>query len=223
VINKSVDVNSNTYTNMFRISGDTGTVETIDGYETIIFSGGPNISVESVSGNVIKISGSTGGGGSGGSKAGIRVVPIATSNQEMLANSYDYYMNVQCPHDLTVSAVTMGFFATGSDNVNAAIYRGRDLTATLVGQFDAKRTIPSTIMSEAIVAESGQNLDFSAGEWMVVGIAMGGTTSRNYGMSVPNTTDICWRNSTDSEDGFPTNPRAKTSITQFPSIEIITS
>ena len=88
-----------------------------------------------------------------------------------------------------------------------------------------KLLFPLILLFFGITAPSifGQNLDFSAGEWMVVGIAMGGTTTRPYGMAVPGEQDLVWFNLTDSENGFPTNPRTKSTVTNFPSIEIITS
>jgi hypothetical protein len=151
--------------------------------------------------------------------AGVKVIPIATSNTAIGTGSNDYYLNFKVPYNLTISKVDFSVSVAGSDSVRIGIYRGQDLTAVLVGQ-SAGGTV-STLNSVSIVAEVGQNLSFSAGEWMVIGVAVGGTTTNLFGMSCPVNNLIAWTNTTDSSGGFPTNPRTKGGTrTSFPSIEI---
>jgi hypothetical protein len=150
---------------------------------------------------------------------GVKVIPIATSNTAIGTGSNDYYLNFKVPYNLTISKVDFSVSVAGSDSVRIGIYRGQDLTAVLVGQ-SAGGTV-STLNSVSIVAEVGQNLSFSAGEWMVIGVAVGGTTTNLFGMSCPVNNLIAWTNTTDSTGGFPTNPRIKAGTrTSFPSIEI---
>ena len=151
--------------------------------------------------------------------SGVLVVPIATSSVAVGTGSNDYYLNFKIPYNLTISKVDFSVSTAGSDSVRIGIYRGQDLTAVLVGQ-SAGGTV-STLNSVPIVAEVGQNLTFSAGSWVVIGVAVGGTTTNLYGSACPANNLIAWTNTTDSSGGFPTNPRAKSATrTSFPSIEI---
>ena len=151
--------------------------------------------------------------------AGVLVVPIATSSVAVGTGSNDYYLNFKIPYNLTISKVDFSVSTAGSDSVRIGIYRGQDLTAVLVGQ-SAGGTV-STLNSVPIVAEVGQNLTFSAGSWIVIGVAVGGTTTNLYGSACPVNNLIAWTNTTDSSGGFPTNPRSKAATrTSFPSIEI---
>jgi len=151
--------------------------------------------------------------------AGVLVVPIATSSLAIGTGSNDYYLNFKIPYDLTISKVDFSVSSTGSDSVRIGIYRGQDLTAVLVGQSTGGTV--STLNSVSIVAESGQNLTFSGGSWIVIGVAVGGTTTNLYGSACPVNNLIAWTNTTDSSGGFPANPRSKGGTrTSFPSIEI---
>jgi hypothetical protein len=151
--------------------------------------------------------------------SGVLVVPIATSSVAVGTGSNDYYLNFKIPYGLTISKVDFSVSIAGSDSVRIGIYRGQDLTAVLVGQ-SAGGTV-STLNSVSIVAESGQNLTFSGGSWIVIGVAVGGTTTNLFGSACPVNNLIAWTNTTDSSGGFPTNPRSKAATrTSFPSIEI---
>ena len=151
--------------------------------------------------------------------SGVLVVPIATSSVAIGTGSNDYYLNFKIPYNLTISKVDFSVSTAGSDSVRIGIYRGQDLTAVLVGQ-SAGGTV-STLNSVSIVAEVGQNLTFSAGSWIVIGVAVGGTTTNLYGSACPVNNLIAWSNTTDSSGGFPANPRSKAGTrTSFPSIEI---
>lgn len=151
--------------------------------------------------------------------SGVLVVPIATSSVAIGTGSNDYYLNFKIPYNLTISKVDFSVSTAGSDSVRIGIYRGQDLTAVLVGQ-SAGGTV-STLNSVPIVAEVGQNLTFSAGSWIVIGVAVGGTTTNLFGSACPVNNLIAWTNTTDSSGGFPTNPRSKAGTrTSFPSIEI---
>jgi hypothetical protein len=151
--------------------------------------------------------------------SGVLVVPIATSSVAIGTGSNDYYLNFKIPYNLTISKVDFSVSTAGSDSVRIGIYRGQDLTAVLVGQ-SAGGTV-STLNSVPIVAEVGQNLTFSAGSWVVIGVAVGGTTTNLFGSACPVNNLIAWTNTTDSSGGFPTNPRSKAATrTSFPSIEI---
>ena len=153
--------------------------------------------------------------------SGVLVVPIATSSVAIGTGSNDYYLNFKIPYNLTISKVDFSVSIAGSDSVRIGIYRGQDLTAVLVGQ-SAGGTV-STLNSVPIVAEVGQNLTFSAGSWIVIGVAVGGTTTNLFGSACPANNLIAWTNTTDSSGGFPTNPRSKAATrTSFPSIELHT-
>jgi hypothetical protein len=151
--------------------------------------------------------------------AGVLVVPIATSSVAIGTGSNDYYLNFKIPYNLTISKVDFSVSTAGSDSVRIGIYRGQDLTAVLVGQSTGGTV--STLNSVPIVAESGQNLTFSGGSWIVIGVAVGGTTTNLYGSACPSNNLIAWTNTTDSAGGFPANPRSKGGTrTSFPSIEL---
>lgn len=151
--------------------------------------------------------------------SGVLVVPIATSSVSIGTGSNDYYLNFKIPYNLTISKVDFSVSIAGSDSVRIGIYRGQDLTAVLVGQSTGGTV--STLNSVSIVAESGQNLTFSGGSWIVIGVAVGGTTTNLYGSACPANNLIAWTNTTDSSGGFPANPRSKGGTrTSFPSIEI---
>ena len=151
--------------------------------------------------------------------AGVKVIPIATSSTAIGTGSNDYYINFKVPYNFTISKIDFSVSTAGSDSVRIGIYRGQDLSAVLVGQ-SAGGTV-STLNSVSIIAESGQNLHFKAGEWMVIGVAVGGTTTNLFGMACPANNLVAWTNTTDSTGGFPTNPRSKAGTrTSFPSIEI---
>jgi len=153
---------------------------------------------------------------------GLRAVPLALSNAAITANSYDYYMNIRIPHSITASTVLCMYSTLGSDATRVAIYRGRDTTATLVGQgFKAGATL-TTISEYTLTATTGQTLSFSGGEWIVIAVAVGGTTTVNRSATTYASTDLSWANTTDSAaGGFPTNPRAKSlTLTSFPCFEI---
>ncbi len=152
--------------------------------------------------------------------AGINVIPISTSNGTVGTASNDYYLNFRVPYNLTIKSVTFSVSSTGSDPIRFGVFRGQDTTATLVGQSSAS-TVSSTINSFTITAQTGQSLYFIAGEWMVIGVAVGGTTTNLYGSSCPNNNNIAWLNTTDSSGGFLTNPRTKAgTVTTFPSVQL---
>jgi hypothetical protein len=151
--------------------------------------------------------------------AGVLVVPIVTSSVAVGTGSNDYYLNFKIPYNLTISKVDFSVSTAGSDSVRIGIYRGQDLTAVLVGQSAGGAV--STLNSRTITAEVGQNLSFSGGEWMVIGVGVGGTTTNLFGSACPVNNLIAWTNTTDSSGGFPANPRSKAGTrTSFPSIEL---
>lgn len=156
-------------------------------------------------------------------KVGDKVIPRAISNISVGTASYDYYLNYKCVNDITITSVNFGFYTLGADPVRIAIYRGRDLTATLVGQTNYDAPATDYHETRTVVAQSGQTLTFAAGDWMVIGFAVGGTTTSLLGHAVLGNDNIAWYNSTDSADatGFPTNPRSKGGTrVSFPCIEL---
>ena len=151
----------------------------------------------------------------------VEVIPIQTSSQSIGTGSNDYYLNYKSPYAMTINSVTFSVATAGSDNVRIGIYRGEDTTATLVGQSSSSTV--STLNTFTITPEVGQNLIFSGGAKMVIGVAVGGTTTNLFGSSCPANNTFAWTNTTDSTGGFPTNPRIKAATrTTFPSIEINT-
>jgi hypothetical protein len=154
--------------------------------------------------------------------SGLRVIPIATANTTLATASNDYYMNVRCPHNVVANKVVCLFATTGSDSVRVGIYRGQDLTATLVGQGVVSGGLINTIQEFTITAVTGQTLSFSGGEWMVIAMAIGGTTTSPQSSTTIANNSLSWNNTTDSAaGGFPTNPRSKGGTnTSFTSFEI---
>lgn len=190
---------------------------------TKTLTGLTTVSATTISGGTFYGDGSnlTGIGG-GASPVLFEVVPIQTSSVAVGTGSNDYYLNCRIPYACTISGVTFSVSSAGSDSVRIGIFRGQDTTATLVGQTAASTV--STFNTFTITEVSGQNLEFSAGEKFVVGVAIGGTTTSLYGSSCPSNNTFAWSNTTDSAAaGFPTNPRSKAGTrTSFPSIEINT-
>ena len=107
----------------------------------------------------------------------------------------------------------MNFTQIGSDSSRFAIYRGNDLTATLVAQTAILTavSITSPFTTLNFVVEPGQNTYFTKDENIIIAYSSAGTTNRISIATTFGNTSLCWFNATDSTTtGFPFNPRAKT-------------
>jgi len=142
------------------------------------------------------------------------VVPSSISNGSMAANSWDYYINEQVPFDMYINKIRVQYITAGSDNSKFAIYRGNDLTATLVAQ---TALIPAASISQpfttiTFAAEIGQNTYFARNENIVIAYSSSGTSTRISTVSIATgNTNASWYNTTESASagGFPLNPRSK--------------
>ena len=168
-----------------------------------------------------KIANEIAGGGGGGS-GDIALFHPVYCNTSSTANSWDWYLNEIITQDITITAIRLAPSVKGSDPTRVAIYRGNNLTATLVGQSASK---PSAALIKpyttyTLVAETGQNLSFSRGDEIVFALAVGGTSTRFRSTTSLGDQDLAWYNTTDSQpSGFPANPRTKTGATgMFPAV-----
>lgn len=171
-----------------------------------------------------KIANEIAGGGGGGS-GDIALFRAISCDIPSTANSWDWYLNEIITQDITISGIRLSPSTTGSDPTRVGIYRGNDLTATLVGQsastLSASLTKPYTTYT--LVAEVGQNLTFSRGDQIVFALAVGGTSTRFRSMTTLGDQQLAWYNTTDSEpSGFPTNPRSKSgAVGMFPAVTFV--
>ena len=138
------------------------------------------------------------------------------ATQTILPNSWSYYFNAVIPQTMTVTQVLM-WSDQGSDPLRIGIFRGAassvgpNTGSILVGQGTASGVSGPKIFN--LVAESGQNLNFTAGESVCIGFAQGGTTNYMWaGADGPLGNTFAWRNTTDLEaaPGFNTNPQTGT-------------
>jgi hypothetical protein len=138
------------------------------------------------------------------------------ATQTILPNSWSYYFNAVVPQAMTVSQVLM-WSDQGSDPLRIAIFRGAasasgpNTSSVLVAQGTASGVSGPKIFN--LVAEPGQNLNFTSGEPVCIGFAQGGTT--NYMWAADNGplgNTFAWRNNADLEapPGFGTNPQTGT-------------
>ncbi len=141
------------------------------------------------------------------------------ATQTILPNSWSYYFNAVIPQTMTVTQVLM-WSDQGSDPLRIGIFRGTassvgpNTGSILVGQGTASGVSGPKIFN--LVAESGQNLNFTAGESVCIGFAQGGTTNYMWaGADGPLGNTFAWRNTTDLEaaPGFNTNPQTGTQTT----------
>lgn len=139
-------------------------------------------------------------------------IPASMSSLLLPANSWDYYINEEVPHNITINAIRVSFGTISSDSNRMAIYRGNDLSSILVGQsivFNSS-TLTNPWANFPIIAETGQSLSFVKGEKIVVGFSSSGTTNRIRGLTITGEVSLGWFNTTDSvSSGFPVNPRSK--------------
>ena len=137
------------------------------------------------------------------------VVPLTMANASVPTNSYDYYIEDEMTHAMTVHAIRIACSTVGADSIRVAIYRFGTIVQgkfILCGQSAA--TPATSVATIPIVAQIGQSLDFSKGESFVIGIAVGGTTTSLRGVTYTANTSRYFFNTTDSvTSGFPTNPR----------------
>ena len=138
---------------------------------------------------------------------------LIDATHTILPNSWSYYYNAFVPQDMTLSEILM-WNDSGSDPLRVGIFRGTASASgpntglVLVGQGIDGGVSGSKVFG--MVAEAGQNLEFTPGELVCIGFAQGGTTSYIWVTAngpVENT--IAWKNNSDLEggSGFSTNPQ----------------
>lgn len=142
------------------------------------------------------------------------VIPVLLANDLLRADSFDYYINAEVPHKITVSQMKLAYGITGSSGSRVAIYRGEDTSAVLVGQSilipASSLTLP--YMYYTLIPEAGQTLTFQKNEKIVLSVAIAGTNTRLRGINTTNIANVAWTNGTDSANGgFLINPRPKSS------------
>ena len=152
------------------------------------------------------------------------VVPLTMANASVAANSYDYYIEDEMTRDITVRALRISCSTVGADSIRVAIYRfGTIIQGKFILCGQSAATPATAVATIPIVAQIGQNLNFSKGESFVIGIAVGGTTTSLRGVTYTANTSRYFFNTTDSvSSGFPTNPRVITGgVSVMPCIRLI--
>ena len=103
------------------------------------------------------------------------VVPLTMANASVPANSYDYYIEDEMTHAMTVHAIRIACSTVGADSIRVAIYRfGTIVQGKFILCGQSVSTPATAVATIPIVAQIGQNLVFSKGESFVIGIAVGG-------------------------------------------------
>ena len=149
------------------------------------------------------------GGSSSSSGYSFNSIQNATTTLGSGTKSYWYICLINTP--TTISGIQL-YLSAGSDLFRVGIYRGYLKSAvsgsiTLVGQStDTTMVAGLPYMRKAITAISGQNLNFSTGEYMTIAFHSQGTSSVFYQsapLSVGNT-DLCYSSSANyASAGFP--------------------
>jgi hypothetical protein len=148
------------------------------------------------------------GGGGGGD---IVIFPSIICDRATTQNSYDWYLNEIITRDITINEIRLSPSTLGSDPTRVAIYRGSDLTATLVGQSASKpaSSLQKPYTTYTLIPEANQNLSFTRNEKIVFALAVGGTSTTFRAITTLGDNKLAWINTTDSRTGFPAVPRGK--------------
>jgi hypothetical protein len=119
---------------------------------------------------------------------GIKLFPLYNATQQLTAGTKSYWYIVRIITTTTISGYST-YLTAGTDNLRVAIYRGcinhagATGTITLCGQSSGGTpTIGVPYNSHSITAVSGQNLTFSAGEYITVAFHSNGSSSIFYAM-----------------------------------------
>ena len=168
---------------------------------------GSNISLSSTS-NELTIS-STGGSSM---SSGFPFNPIQNATTTIGSGNKSYWYICLIPQATTITGIQVVLSGGGSDTVRCGIYRGYVKSGvsgsiTLVGQTASTTYLPGLPYNrKTIVPEVGQNLNFTAGEYMTIGFHSNGSTNTYY-QSAPisaGNTDIMYITSANyASAGFP--------------------
>lgn len=134
--------------------------------------------------------------GSSASGRGFSPMPISMCDTAPTAATTQYYYQTVAEQSMTLSKMKI-YGYSGSDLVRVGIYRGSlETGCTLIGQGSATCGLGSNEIH--LTAESGQNLNVTAGEDLVVGFYANGTSFRtiyragisDLNFAISNTADI---------------------------------
>jgi hypothetical protein len=157
---------------------------------------------------------------SGGGSAAVILAapyPIWRIGANITPATTQYYQNAVSMFTGTATSMQFMLYATGSDDFRLGIYRANTswdiLTAVLVGMTAvtaATGLASDTIHSLNLTAVSGQNLNFTAGEPIILCCYFDGTVASWKGSTITSST-VAWSNTTNLPVGlsFPTNPASK--------------
>ena len=140
------------------------------------------------------------------------VIPLALANGNITTNSWDYYINEQVPYDMYITKIRVSFITNGSDTSRFAIFRGNDLTATLVAQtavlLAGDIIQPYTTLD--FILQPGLSNYFTKDEGIVIAYAVSGVSTKISSININSGNNSTgWYNTTDSSGGFLTNPKIK--------------
>jgi hypothetical protein len=148
---------------------------------------GSNISISST-GTDLTIN-STGGGGGGGSGDGLRFNPLINNTVQLPGGPKSYFYQLIIDEKTSINGFSV-FMNAGGDPLRVAIYRnfvkGVPLNnATLCGQsLSVIGTAGLPYTRAPISAVIGQNLNFLAGEYMVIGFSSSGISNTYLGSTI---------------------------------------
>lgn len=150
-------------------------------------------------------------------------IPSAFGNSLTTSTTANFFLRNNMPYKMTINKIRVSVYAAGSGVTRMGVYRGSDTNAVLVGessQIAAGSLTTFPRYEYTISAVSGQTLLFSKNESYIVALCLDGSTTRfrafNTGSSYA-TNDDQWYRTTETPDGFPSTPGAKsaTATTAF--------
>jgi hypothetical protein len=156
--------------------------------------------------------GATGATGTSGVNTGFSFSPIQYATTTLASGSKAYWYICLISQNTTISGIQVMLSSGGSDTFRCGIYRGYLKSAvagsiTLVGQTASTTFLTGVPYNrKTITAETGQNLNFSTGEYITIAFHSSGTTNvyyQNAPLSV-GFTDIMYNSTANyASSGFP--------------------
>ena len=150
-------------------------------------------------------------------------IPSAFGNSLTTSTTANFFLRNNMPYKMTINKIRVSVYAAGSGVTRMGVYRGSDTNAVLVGessQIAAGSLTTFPRYEYTITAVSGQTLLFSKNESYIVALCLDGSSTRfrafDTGSSYA-TNDDQWYRTTETPDGFPSTPGAKsaTATTAF--------
>jgi hypothetical protein len=147
--------------------------------------------------------------GIAGTVSGYALNPANRATTTITAATKSYYYTVLLNQATIISGFTV-YLDSGSDIFRMGIFRGNNIagqTITLCGQSTGAVLNDTTVFNRrAITAVAGQNLTFSAGEYMTVAFHSQGSTNVFLGSAVSGVVlvELTWQSNTNyASAGFP--------------------